>query len=142
MGFQVAIITGEASGDRVGGQLAEEIRRLTSDRVIFFWAEAHLLAFHLGQPLTSFVEWDRLDAWVGLPHSTYVVMPADCLAESPKYLTHGTLEAVIHTTDLAAAMSQRPNLVRLAGKLGLDTHERSYVLVRTHCRPPLAEKTE
>jgi 4-amino-4-deoxy-L-arabinose transferase-like glycosyltransferase len=138
----VTIVIPTIEENRTHRRFAEEIRRRTSERVIFFWAEAHLLAFQLGQPQTSFVEWDRLDAWVGLPHSTYLVMPADCLAESPKYLKQGTLEAVIHSTDLAAPVSQRPALIRLAGKVGLDTHERSYVLVRTHCNPPPAEKTE
>jgi lipid-A-disaccharide synthase len=33
--IQVAIITGEASGDRVGGQLAREIKRLRPDAVLF-----------------------------------------------------------------------------------------------------------
>lgn len=35
MGVQVAIITGEASGDRVGGQLAEEIRGLAPDAALW-----------------------------------------------------------------------------------------------------------
>lgn len=42
--MQVAIITGEASGDRVGGQLAAEIKRLRPDAVIWGSGGKHLLA--------------------------------------------------------------------------------------------------
>jgi hypothetical protein len=122
---------------RTHRRFAEEVRRHTSRRVLFFWAEAHLLAFHIGQPLTSFVEWDCLDAWAGLPDSTYVVMPIDCFQESQKYLTQGTLEAVAYSTQMGPPLGGRSPLIQFASKLGLDIHERAYVLVRTRCLPPL-----
>ena len=127
----LTVVLPAAEEARTQRRFAEEIRRHTSERVLFFWAEAHLIAFHVGEPLTSFVEWDRLDAWAGLPHSTYVVMPVDCLRESPKYLTHGKMEAVAYSADMAPPLSERPAWVQFAAKLGLDAKERTFVLVRT-----------
>jgi len=125
---------------RTQRRFAEEVRRHTTERVLFFWAEAHLVAFHVGQPLTSFVEWDRLDAWAGLPHSTYVIMPVDCLGESRNHLTQGTLEAVAYSAQMAPTPNERSPLFQYASKLGLDIHERDYVLVRTRCLARPAEK--
>lgn len=42
--MQIAIITGEASGDRVGAQLAQEIRRLRPDAALWGTGGAHLRA--------------------------------------------------------------------------------------------------
>jgi 4-amino-4-deoxy-L-arabinose transferase-like glycosyltransferase len=133
LGYLTLILPAEEAS-RTHRRFAEEIRRRTDDRVLFFWAEAHLIAFHIGTPMTSFVEWDRLDAWAGLEHSSYVVMPVSCLPEARRRLTQGGLEAVLQNTDLAAPLSEQSPLLKWASKLGLDMHERSYVLVRTHRR--------
>ena len=63
-----------------GPPFAEEVRRRTSGHVLFFRAEAHAVAFHVGRPLHTLLEWENLDAWAGKAYPTYVVMPADCAA--------------------------------------------------------------
>jgi 4-amino-4-deoxy-L-arabinose transferase-like glycosyltransferase len=128
----ITVLSPSLEASRTHRHFAEEVRKSTSKRVLFFWAEAHLLAFHIGQPLSNFVEWDRLDAWAGLPESTYVIMPVYCYRESPKYLTHGTLEAVAYSTEMQPPSQEHSPLLRYASKLGMDVHERAYVLVRTH----------
>jgi 4-amino-4-deoxy-L-arabinose transferase-like glycosyltransferase len=99
-------------------RFASEIRKLVPQPalILFFRAENHALAFHLGPPLDTFLEWENLDIWVGRPGPYYIVMPVDCLDESPRHLTAGHLEAVLRNTDL-------PNAAN---------HERPLVLVRTH----------
>jgi 4-amino-4-deoxy-L-arabinose transferase-like glycosyltransferase len=99
-------------------QFASQIRRLAPQPalILFFRAENHALAFHLGPPLDTFLEWENLDIWVGRPGPYYIVMPIDCLVESPRHLTAGRLDAVLCNTDL-------PNAAN---------HERPLVLVRTH----------
>src|SRR5581483_2662999 len=46
-------------------QLAREIRRQTRRVVVFFRAESHLLAFHLGRPVETILEWENLAVWAG-----------------------------------------------------------------------------
>jgi 4-amino-4-deoxy-L-arabinose transferase-like glycosyltransferase len=99
-------------------RFASEVRKLAPQPalILFFRAENHALAFHLGPPLDTFLEWENLDIWVGRPGPYYIVMPVDCLEESPRHLTAGRLEAVLRNTDV-------PNAAN---------HERPLVLVRTH----------
>jgi 4-amino-4-deoxy-L-arabinose transferase-like glycosyltransferase len=63
--------------------------------VLFFRAESHALAFHLGPPLNTFVEWENLNTWAGRPGPNYIIMPAHCAAEWPRHLTAGRLEEVL-----------------------------------------------
>ncbi len=96
-------------------RFAAEIRRRTSEIIVFFRAEAHNLAFHLGRPVTSLLEWENLDWWAARPESVYVIMPPECVAQWPGHLTRGELETVLHSTDFGGGSGERP-----------------LVLVRTH----------
>jgi hypothetical protein len=89
-------------------RFAAAIRGRTSEIVLFFRTEAHNLAFHLGHPQTSLLEWENLDWWVGRPESVYVVMPPDCAATWPQNLTSGSLEVVLRSTDLGRGSGERP----------------------------------
>lgn len=66
--------------------------------VLFFRAESHLLAFHLGWPLFTFLEWENLDVWAGRPGEHWIVMPPDCAAEWPQHVSRGKLEEVLRTS--------------------------------------------
>jgi 4-amino-4-deoxy-L-arabinose transferase-like glycosyltransferase len=79
--------------------LAGEIRKQTSRPVLLFRVESHELAFHLGQPVRTLLEWENLDVWAGKAAATYVVMPADCAAEWRQHLRRGELELVLRSTD-------------------------------------------
>jgi 4-amino-4-deoxy-L-arabinose transferase-like glycosyltransferase len=89
-------------------RLAREIRARTSLPVIFFRAEAHALAFHVGQPMDTILEWENLDVWATRSGPIYVVMPPDCARDWRRYLQHGELEEVLRSTDLSSNPQDRP----------------------------------
>ncbi|MCI0378618.1 MAG: glycosyltransferase family 39 protein [Gemmataceae bacterium] len=80
-------------------RLGRDIREKTHMPVVFFRAESHLLAFHLGRPLGTILEWENLDIWVSHKLPVYFVMPPDCAEEWPIHLTKGQLEEVCRTPD-------------------------------------------
>lgn len=91
--------------------------------VLFFRAEDHALAFHLGRPLNTFLEWENLDVWAGRPGCHYIVMPPECAAEWHQHVTSGRLEEVLRNTQLTGG-----------------SHKHPLVLMRT--RPPVSHATK
>lgn len=93
VGWSVYIFAWEAwrDNDRAMHQFAANVRRHTAGPVLFFRVEDHALAFHLGRPLNTFLEWENLDIWAGRPGTHYIVMPAQCVRDWPAYLTQGQL---------------------------------------------------
>jgi 4-amino-4-deoxy-L-arabinose transferase-like glycosyltransferase len=81
--------------DRSLHHFAAAIRQHTAGLVLFFRVEDHTLAFHLGRPLNTFLEWENLDIWAGRPGTHYIVMPADCARDWPAHLTQGQLVELI-----------------------------------------------
>jgi hypothetical protein len=127
--YYVDRVLPEAEPSLEDRRFASEIRKLAPQPalILFFRVENHALAFHLGPPLDTFLEWENLDIWVGRPGPYYIVMPVDCLDESPRHLTAGRLEDVLRNTDLPDAAN----------------HERPLVLVRTHSNhEQLAERRD
>jgi hypothetical protein len=98
---------------------AQEIRRVVPKPqvVLFFRVEAHGLAFHLGMPLNTFLEWENLDVWAGRPGTHYIVMTPEAAAEWPLHVSSGTLEEVCRNT--AAGPHEKP-LVLMRTKAGHD----------------------
>ncbi|MBI3411606.1 MAG: glycosyltransferase family 39 protein [Planctomycetes bacterium] len=92
-------------------QLAHDIRRQTDMPVIFFRAESHLLAFHVGRPLDTILEWENLEVWATRPEPIFVVMPADCAACRHAYLDRGRLEEMFRTSDHPWGKHERPLVV-------------------------------
>jgi 4-amino-4-deoxy-L-arabinose transferase-like glycosyltransferase len=70
------------------------IRQRTTGRVVFFRTEAHALAFHVGRPVITLIEWENLDIWLAKGQPLHVLMPEDCAAEWPEHLSNGRLEEV------------------------------------------------
>jgi 4-amino-4-deoxy-L-arabinose transferase-like glycosyltransferase len=89
---------------------AAAIRRYTPppDPVIFFRVEEHALAFHVGRPLDTLLEWENLDFWASQPRPFYVVMDPDCAKECPDHLTKGSLEKVTSNVELAGGKHDHP----------------------------------
>ncbi len=58
--------------------------------IIFFRTESHALAFHVGRPIDSILEWENVDTWVSRG-TRFMVMPADFIAEWPEHVHAGTL---------------------------------------------------
>src|SRR5439155_6879921 len=126
----ITLIVPMIEGTRTHRRFAQEVRRHTGDQVLFFRAEAHNAAFHVGQPLAPLLEWENLDIWAGRPRTTYVVMPPECEREWRNHIHAGVLEVVVRSEDLAP----RPLPAWLP--LGeLDNRERPLVLMRTRCLP-------
>jgi hypothetical protein len=122
---------------------AQEIRRQSPDKILFFRTEAHNVALHVGRPLATLLEWENLDIWAGKPQTTYVVLPRECLDEWPRQLSSGVLEVVAHSDALAPPLHKHleqrvpwlaPWLRHLCD-LGFDQGERPLVLVRTRNMP-------
>jgi 4-amino-4-deoxy-L-arabinose transferase-like glycosyltransferase len=69
------------------------------EQVLLFRVEDHLLAYHLGRPLNTFLEWENLDVWAGRPGRHHILLPADCAAVWRQYISSGELEEVLRHTD-------------------------------------------
>jgi hypothetical protein len=83
-------------------ELASEIRRQTDGPVIFFRAESHLLAYHLGAPVGTVLEWENLEKWTHKPRIVYYVMLESCAAEAAE-----RIPALEEVTRSAAAAGER-----------------------------------
>jgi hypothetical protein len=106
-------------------RFAEAIRRLVPapQLVLFFRAESHALAFHVGRPIDTFLEWENLDIWAGRPGGHYIVMPPECAAEWPRHVTAGRLEQVLCNTELSGGTHRQPLvLMRTQPLSARDTH--------------------
>jgi 4-amino-4-deoxy-L-arabinose transferase-like glycosyltransferase len=68
-------------------------------QVLFFRVEDHLLAFHLGRPINTFMEWENLDVWAGRPGPHFVLMPSECADQWRNHVSAGTLEELLHYED-------------------------------------------
>jgi 4-amino-4-deoxy-L-arabinose transferase-like glycosyltransferase len=105
-------------------RFAQVIRRLAPgpQLVIFFRVEAHALAFHVGRPLATVLEWENLDIWASRPGSHYIIMPPDCARDWPNHVTSGRLIEVARNTDLAGGRHEHPLvLVRTQSGAGAVT---------------------
>jgi 4-amino-4-deoxy-L-arabinose transferase-like glycosyltransferase len=88
---------------------AEQIRRRAPAPhfIIFFRAEAHDLAFHVGRPLDSILEWENLEWWAARPDPVYVVMPPNYAAVWQHHLKPGSLEEVLRSVDVMPGQDRR-----------------------------------
>jgi 4-amino-4-deoxy-L-arabinose transferase-like glycosyltransferase len=91
-------------------RFAEEIRKRAPvpQLILFFRAEAHSLAFHVGRPIDTLLEWENLDYWAARPEIYHVVMPSEYANEWARHLKSGQLEVVLRSTILAGAKHDDP----------------------------------
>jgi 4-amino-4-deoxy-L-arabinose transferase-like glycosyltransferase len=91
-------------------RFAEAIRRYAPapERVVFFRAEMHALAFHVGRPLDLLVQWHDLESCLAGRGETYVVMPSATAREWPAELKSTRLEEVMRNTDLSGGDHEKP----------------------------------
>jgi 4-amino-4-deoxy-L-arabinose transferase-like glycosyltransferase len=76
--------------------------------VLFFRTENHALAYHVGTPIDTLLEWENLDYWAGRPEMYYVVMPPEEAAAWRDHLTRGQLQEVCRTAEFARVPEARP----------------------------------
>lgn len=86
---------------RESRSFASAIRRLAPPPtpILLFRVESHALAFHLGRPINTLLEWENLDVWAGGETPVYVVMTPETAAEWPEHLRRGRLETVLRRDD-------------------------------------------
>ncbi len=89
-------------------KFAELIRQSTNKPVLFFRTEAHDVAFHVGPPQETLLEWENLKVWLNLPYPVYVVMPPEVASLRAKFLPGYPLQEVMRTTDLSQSRNSRP----------------------------------
>jgi 4-amino-4-deoxy-L-arabinose transferase-like glycosyltransferase len=87
--------------DREKHSFAAAIRTVAPrpTQILFFRVEDHLLAFHLGRPINTFMEWENLDIWTGRPGPHFVLMPAEWASQWQDHVTAGTLEELLRYED-------------------------------------------
>jgi hypothetical protein len=78
--------------------------------VIFFRAECHPLAFHLGRPMTTVLEWENAEIWAGKSRPIWFVMPAACADEWDSHVSV-PLEPVFALDELPQAVGVRALIV-------------------------------
>ncbi len=76
--------------------------------VLIFRAESHLLAFHLGRPLATRVEWHDLAAWLDEPGPRFVVMPPEYVYPAGEIVTRRKLVEVGRLEQFTGAKPPRP----------------------------------
>jgi hypothetical protein len=75
--------------------------------VLLFQVESHLLAYHLGRPVHTLVEWADLDAHLRGAGPHYVVTRSDCL-DDIRAFRPGRVEVLAHSEDVSAVRPHRP----------------------------------
>jgi 4-amino-4-deoxy-L-arabinose transferase-like glycosyltransferase len=83
-------------------------RHAPAGEVVFFRTEAHALAFRVGRPLASVVEWSELDDRLRRPGAHFVVLPPAVAAEAARRLAAVRFEELGRTTALAGGRHERP----------------------------------
>ena len=76
--------------------------------VLLFRTESHLLAFHLGRPVHTLVEWGELNDRLAEPGPHFVVTPPEFAAEAAAILPHHPLEVVAALGEHTRAAPPRP----------------------------------
>jgi len=91
---------------------AREIRRLAPapEPILFFWTEAHPLAFHVGRPLEILIQWPELQARLARP-GTYVVMPPRVYEMCRHHLSDIRLVETASNAALAGGRHEHPLLL-------------------------------
>jgi 4-amino-4-deoxy-L-arabinose transferase-like glycosyltransferase len=89
---------------------AEMIRKEAPQpqEIILFRMESHLLAFHLGRPLVTLVEWHDLNDRLAKPGPHYVVMPPEYVYATDQIVRSRKLRAIAKLEEYTAAPPEKP----------------------------------
>jgi hypothetical protein len=94
---------------------AAAVRAQTPRTVLLFRVESHLLAFHLGRPLHTLVEWGELNDLLAQPGTHYVVTQEGFVPECQQNVHSRRLEVVARSADFAPVRPVRPLVLLRAG---------------------------
>lgn len=89
---------------------AREIRRLapSPQEVMLFRTESHLLAFHLGRPIITRVEWHDLNDWLAAPGPHLVVMPPEYAYPAQQIVRSRKLAVAARLEEFTTGKPHRP----------------------------------
>ncbi len=76
--------------------------------ILQFRMESHLLSYHLGQPVHTFVEWGELAELLAAPGPHFVVMPPEYVHAAGEIVTSRKLVIVTRLEDHTAGKPPRP----------------------------------
>jgi 4-amino-4-deoxy-L-arabinose transferase-like glycosyltransferase len=76
--------------------------------ILQFRMESHLLSYHLGQPVYTFVEWGELNELLAKPGPHFVVMPPEYVYAAGEICTSRKLVEVGRLEDYTTAKPARP----------------------------------
>ena len=77
-------------------------------QILLFRTESHLLAFHLGRPVHTLVEWGELNDRLAEPGPHFVVTPPEYAAEAAAILPHHPMAVVARLDEYTRAAPPRP----------------------------------
>jgi 4-amino-4-deoxy-L-arabinose transferase-like glycosyltransferase len=80
----------------------------TPQPVLFFRVESHLLAFHLGRPLHTLVEWGELNDLLAEPGTHYFVTRAEYVPECLRNVRTRPLEVIARSEEFSTRPPLRP----------------------------------
>jgi 4-amino-4-deoxy-L-arabinose transferase-like glycosyltransferase len=80
----------------------------TPQTVLLFRVESHLLAFHLGRPLHTLVEWGELNDLLAEPGTHYFVTRAEFVPECLRNVRTRRLELIARSEDFSTLPPLRP----------------------------------
>jgi 4-amino-4-deoxy-L-arabinose transferase-like glycosyltransferase len=89
---------------------AEHIREQAPapQSILLFRVESHLLAYHLGRPIHTLVEWGELNDRLAVPGTHWFVTRAEFVDECYAHIRTRQVRAVARSEDFAPAKPQRP----------------------------------
>lgn len=76
--------------------------------ILQFRMESHLLSFHLGRPVHTFVEWGELNERLAVPGRHFVVMPPEYVFAADEIVTSRKLVVVTRLEAHTAGQPSRP----------------------------------
>jgi hypothetical protein len=100
-----------------GEQAKEEKRRFAEvirshaprpQMILQFRMESHLLSYHLGRPVYTFVEWGELNELLAAPGPHFVVMPSEYVYPAGEIVTSRKLVVIARLEDYTAGKPLRP----------------------------------
>jgi 4-amino-4-deoxy-L-arabinose transferase-like glycosyltransferase len=115
VGWQVMTLVVEPAEQRAEEKraFAEVVRTHAAQpqEVMLFRAESHLLAWHLGRPLVTRVEWHDLNDWLAEPGPHVVVMPPEYVYPAQQIVRSRKLVEVARLGDFTPDPPPRPLLL-------------------------------
>jgi hypothetical protein len=101
------LVTDREEATHEQAPFARVARETAGGPIVLFRVESHLLAFHLGRPVHTLVEWDDLGAHLAGPGPHFVVTRAEFLDEVGEHVP-GPVEVLCRSADVTRAPPRRP----------------------------------